>query len=45
MLGAAAGLRATRQGRRAAGRGREAGDIDRVAAVLLLQSYLDERNG
>jgi putative Holliday junction resolvase len=24
---------------------REAGDIDRLAAVLLLQGYLDERNG
>ncbi len=27
------------------GRIREAGDIDRISAVLLLQGYLDERNG
>ena len=37
--------RLSRKGRRAAGGVREAGDIDRVAAVLLLQSYLDERHG
>ena len=30
---------------KAGGRSHEAGDIDRLAAVLLLQGYLDERDG
>jgi putative Holliday junction resolvase len=38
------GQRKARRGARAGGRKYEAGDIDRLAAVVL-QSYLDERNG
>lgn len=39
------GQGASRRAVRTAARKHDAGDIDRLAAVLLLQSYLDERNG
>jgi putative Holliday junction resolvase len=39
------GRGASRRATGAGARKHDAGDIDRLAAVLLLQSYLDERNG
>ncbi|HUV36582.1 MAG TPA: Holliday junction resolvase RuvX [Patescibacteria group bacterium] len=39
------GRREARHGAREAERKHDVGDIDRLAAVLLLQGYLDERNG